>query len=87
MGFNNLGGETQLNGDGQAWWWYELDGYHNYGAQMAEADIKIPNAGAVHLADKQRRRLENDGEATYFVTITNEGPGTAWHNLCGGGFR
>jgi hypothetical protein len=84
MSFSNLGSLAQLNEHEATTWWYNLGGDH--GAQMAEADVKTPNAGAVHLADHQERKLENDQEATYFVTITNEGPGTAWHNLTGGGF-
>jgi hypothetical protein len=83
MAFNNVGPLTQLTEGGDAWWWYTIGG--DSGTQMATADIKIPNAGAVHLADNQRKELDNNGQATYFVHITNQGPGTAWHNLQGGG--
>lgn len=84
MSFNNLGPLTLLNQGGEAWWWYTRGG--DFGAQHACADIKTPNSGAVHLADMQRKRKENDGSVTYFVRITNQGPGSAWHNLQGGGF-
>ena len=83
MAFNNLGRLTQLTEGSDAWWWYTFGG--DEGTQMATADIKVPNAGAVHLADNQRKELDNSGNATYFVHITNQGPGTAWHNLQGGG--
>ncbi len=52
---------------------------------MATADIKIPNSGAVHLAGNQRKRKSNNGSTTYFVRITNQGPGSCFHNLQGGG--
>jgi len=39
----------------------------------------------VHLADQQRKVKNNAGVATYFVNITNQGPGGCFHNLQGGG--
>lgn len=84
MAFVNLGPLTSLNPGGEAWWWYTL-GPGDHGTEQATADIKTPNAGAVHLADQQRKKLENNGNATYYVRITNQGPGVCWHNLQGGG--
>jgi hypothetical protein len=52
---------------------------------MATADMKTPNQGAVHLADNQRKKKDNNGVATYYVHIVNQGPGGCWHNLQGGG--
>jgi hypothetical protein len=84
MSFSNVGPLTSLNPGDEAWWWYTLDS-GNQGSESATADIKTPNAGAVHLADQQRKRLDNNNNATYFVRITNQGPGVCWHNLEGGG--
>ena len=87
MSFNNLGPLTFLDQGQDAWWWYNFGG--DQGTQMATADIKTPNGNAngpaVHLADNQAKQLDNNGNATYFVHITNQGPGSAWHNLQGGG--
>lgn len=83
MAFNNLGPLTFLAQGQQATWWYSFGG--DRGTQFASADIKRPNGKAVHLADQQRKQFDNDGIATYFVTITNQGPGGCWHNLQGGG--
>ncbi len=83
MAFNNVGPQTNLAA-GQAFnWFYSFSG--DPGTQMATADIKIPNSGAVHLADNQRKRKNNNGSTTYFVRITNQGPGSCFHNLQGGG--
>jgi hypothetical protein len=84
MGFNNVGSIANLNPGEEAWWWYTVGG--NPGAQYASADIKTPNLGGVHLADQQQKMVDNNGNATYFVRITNQGPGSAFHNLQGGGF-
>jgi len=87
MSFNNFLSPTFLAEGGQAWWWYTFGG--DRGTQMATADIKRPNGDgrgpAVHLADEQRKQLDNNGNAIYFVHIVNQGPGPAWHNLQGGG--
>jgi hypothetical protein len=83
MSFNNLGPLTSLNPGQEAWWWYTRGG--DKGTQMATADVKTPNSGAVHLADQQRKEKDNSGNATYFVRITNQGPGVCFHNLEGGG--
>jgi hypothetical protein len=83
MAFTNVGQLVSLNPGTSWWWWYSWGPDH--GTQFATADIKTPNSGAVHLADLQKKKLENDGKATYYVRITNEGPGVCWHNLQGGG--
>lgn len=84
MAFNNLGPLTFLNAGSTVYWWYNR-GPGDAGTQLATADIKTPNSGAVHLAFDQRKEKDNNGNATYFVTITNQGPGPCWHNLQGGG--
>jgi hypothetical protein len=83
MAFNNLGSLVSLNPGTSIWWWYSFGG--DRGTQFASADVKTPNSGAVHLADEQRKQKDNNGNATYFVRITNQGPGVAFHNLQGGG--
>jgi len=83
MAFNNVGPLTFLLAGQTAFWNFSYGGDH--GTQFATADIKIPNQGGVHLADQQRKQLTNNGNATYFVNITNQGPGDAFHNLQGGG--
>ena len=83
MAFNNLGPLTFLNA-GQSTTWHFSYG-DDHGSQFGTADIKAPNNGGVHLADQQRKVLANNGVATYFVRITNQGPGGAFHNLQGGG--
>lgn len=84
MAFNNVGPLTFLSAGGSAYWWYNR-GSGDAGTQFASADIKTPNGGAVHIASDQEKKLDNGGQATYYVTITNNGPGGAWHNLQGGG--
>jgi hypothetical protein len=83
MAFENVGPLTFLAPGQTAGWWFSYGADH--GTQFATADIKIPNQGAVHLADQQRKRKDNNGNATYFVNITNQGPGGCFHNLQGGG--
>jgi len=83
MAFNNVGPLTFLAQGQSASWNYSYGGDH--GVQYASADIKTPNQGGVHLADQQRKEKDNNGNATYFVHITNQGPGGAFHNLQGGG--
>lgn len=83
MSFNNLGPLTFLAAGQDAWWWYNFGG--DRGTQFASADVKTPNQGGVHLADNQRKMKDNNGNATYFVRIQNQGPGGAFHNLQGGG--
>jgi len=83
MAFNNVGTLVNLNPGQPAFWSYSYGGDH--GTQMATADVKIPSLGGVHLAFDQKKRKVNDGTTTYFVTITNQGPGSCFHNLQGGG--
>jgi hypothetical protein len=83
MAFNNVGPLTYLPPGGSAWWWYTFGG--DRGTQFASADVKTPNLGGVHLADMQRKEKDNNGNTTYFVRITNQGPGGCFHNLQGGG--
>jgi hypothetical protein len=83
MAFNNVGPLTFLAAGQSVTWSYTYGADH--GTQFASADIKVPNQGGVHLADQQRKELNNDKRATYFVHITNQGPGGAFHNLQGGG--
>jgi hypothetical protein len=83
MAFTNALPITYLAEGQSFWWWYTWGG--DRGTQYASADIKTPNLGAVHLADNQRKRLDNNGNATYFVRILNQGPGGCFHNLQGGG--
>ena len=85
MAYTNLGPLAFLNPGGTFYWWHTHNGGGDAGTQIATADIKTPNSGAVHLAFDQRKKLENGGGATYYVTITNQGPGPCWHNLQGGG--
>lgn len=85
MAFNNVGPLTFLASGGDAWWWYTRNGGADFGTQFASADIKTPNQGGVHLADQQRKRTDQKDGTTYFVRITNQGPGSAFHNLQGGG--
>ena len=85
MAFNNVGPLTLLNPGQTAYWWYTRNNGEGVGTQFASADIKTPNSGAVHLANDQRKEKDNTGRTTYFVSITNQGPGVCWHNLQGGG--
>jgi hypothetical protein len=83
VSFNNVGPVTFLSPGQQAFWSYSFGGDHGF--QHAGADVKTPNAGSHHLADGQAKEKDNDGTTKYYVTITNQGPGGAWHNLQGGG--
>jgi hypothetical protein len=83
VAFNNVGALTYLAPGHQTGWSYSFGGDHGF--QHAGADVKTPNAGAHHLADRQAKEKDNNGMTSYFVTITNQGPGGAWHNLQGGG--
>ena len=83
MSFTNVGPLTFLATGQTAFWSYSYPG--DRGTQFASADVKAPNQGAVHVADEQGKRKENNGNATYFVQIHNRGTGSAFHNLQGGG--
>ena len=60
MAFNNLGPLTLLNPGQTAYWWYMRNGGQDFGTQFASADVKTPNAGAVHVAFDQKK----EGSAT-----------------------
>ena len=87
MAFKNVGPLTFLVPGASAVWNYSYA--TDMGPQFACADIKStahhPQASPVFLADQQRKQRQRDGNATYFVTITNEGPNGGTHNLQGGG--
>jgi hypothetical protein len=83
MAFNGLGDQVFLAEGASAYWSYWFGG--DRGTQFASADVKIPNQGAVHVAYDQCKSKDNNGNATYYVTITNRGPGGCFHNLQGGG--
>jgi len=84
MAFNNAGPPTFIPEGGPPQTWdYSFGG--DQGTQFASADIKIPNQGAQLLADRQTKRMDNNGNAIYSVTITNLGPGGTFYNLQGGG--
>lgn len=83
MAFNNAGPLTFLAQGQSVGWTYSFG--NDRGTQFASADVKAPNQGAVHEADNQAKRKENNGGATYFVRILNRGPGGAFHNIQGGG--
>jgi hypothetical protein len=83
MAFNNVGPLVSLNPGQSVGWNYSYGG--DRGTQMATADVKTPNSGGVHRAFDQKKRKLNNGDTTYFVSITNEGPGSCFHNLQGGG--
>lgn len=83
MAFNNVGSLIYLAPGQQTRWWYSFGA--DRGFQHAAADVKTPNSGGAHIADQQTKAKYNDGSATYWVTIINQGPGGAWHNLQGGG--
>jgi hypothetical protein len=85
MAFNNVGPLTFLAPGQTAFWSYTYGG--DQGTQFASADVKTPNQGAVHMADQQRKRKDNNGNATYFVNIHNQGVGGCFHNLQGGGMK
>lgn len=83
MAFSNVGPLTFLAQGQSVTWSYSFGA--DRGTQFATADVKAPNQGAVHVADNQAKRKENNGSATYFVLIRNQGPGAAFHNIQGGG--
>jgi hypothetical protein len=83
MAFNNVGPLVSLNPGQSVGWSYSYGG--DRGTQMATADVKTPNLGGIHRAFDQKKQKLNSGTTTYFVTITNEGPGSCFHNLQGGG--
>ena len=87
MAFKNIGPLTYLAPGNAATWTYSYG--MDMGPQFACADIKFyghyHGASPVFLADQQRKQLQRNGNATYFVNITNQGPTGGIHNLQGGG--
>jgi hypothetical protein len=91
MAFKNVGPLTFLATGQTATWTYSYA--TDMGPQFACADIKLRGGGhhpprspsPVYLADQQRKQLQPNRNATYFVNITNQGPGAGFHNLQGGG--
>jgi hypothetical protein len=86
-GFQNVGPLAFLVPGASAVWNY------SYGTDMGpqlycrptSSPPGIPSASPVFLADQQRKQRQRNGNATYFVTITNQGPNGGIHNLQGGG--
>jgi hypothetical protein len=85
MSFNDVGPVTYLAPGKATRWWYRRPNGDDFGFQHAAADVKTPNAGGEHVAYDQTKAKYSNGGATYWVTIKNNGPGGAWHNLQGGG--
>ena len=59
MAFNNVGALVALNPGQSVLWSYSYGGDH--GTQMATADVKIPNLGAVHRAFDQKKQKFSNG--------------------------
>lgn len=87
MAFKNVGPLTFLVPGATAIWNYSYGA--DMGPQFACADIKVtghrPRPSPIYLAHQQRKQLQANRNATYFVSITNQGPGGGVHNLQGGG--
>ena len=88
MAFKNIGPRTFLAPGTTVTWNYSYG--TDMGPQVASADIKRrpghhPRPSPVFVADQQGKQMQRNGNATYFVNITNKGPGGAFHNLQGGG--
>jgi len=88
MAFKNIGALVFLLPGHTATWTYSYS--QDMGPQFACADIKLRGGhhrgpSAIFLADQQRKQLQANGNATYFVNITNQGPVSGNHNLQGGG--
>jgi hypothetical protein len=86
MAFKNIGPMTFLVQGATVTWNYSFA--TDMGPQFACADIKLQGhfrPSPVFLADQQRKQKQGNGNATYFVNITNQGPRGGFHNLQGGG--
>jgi hypothetical protein len=84
MSFNNFGTVFFLRA-GQSLRIFYLFGNGDRGFQHAGADIKTPNNGAEVVAFDQSKKLPTAGQATYFVSFLNRGPGDVFFNIQGGG--
>ena len=90
MAFKNVGPLTYLAPGATVTWSYSYGA--DMGPQFACADIKFsgrggqnPNISPVFLADQQCKQLQRNGNAAYFVNITNRSSYGGYHNLQGGG--
>ena len=88
MAFKNVGPVTFLAQGQTASWTYSYA--KDMGSQFACADIHFirrppRRSSPVFLADQQRLQRQTNFNITYFVNITNQGPGFGAHNLQGGG--
>ncbi len=87
MAFKNAGPVVYLVPGATATWNYSFA--MDMGPQFACADIKFyghwHGPSPVFVADRQAKQLQRNGNATYFVDITNQGSIGGFHNLQGGG--
>jgi hypothetical protein len=88
MAFKNIGPVNFLVPGHTVTWTYSYG--TDMGPQFACADIKArighrPVTSPVLVADQQAKQIQRNGNATYFVNITNKGPNVGQHNLQGGG--
>jgi hypothetical protein len=83
--FTNFINAVWLDAGQSTTWWYFFGTGVDALSVFATADIKLNNQGAWHRSVNFGKRLLNDGRAWYEVTIINDGPGGAFHNLQGGG--
>ena len=81
MAFNNIGTPQWLAPNASIYWevYWNGDG----GTEFVTPDLKTPGS-TVTTADFGKR-LETNGNATYTVVFTNQGPNWAYHNVQGGG--
>lgn len=90
MAFKNIGPVVFLAPGATATWTYSYG--MDMGPQFACADIKFRGRGGhnpppspVFRAHNQCKQLQLNGNATYYVSITNESAYGGFHNLQGGG--
>lgn len=91
MAFKNVGPVVFLTAGATATWTYSYS--TDMGPQFACADIKFmgrpgggrPPPSPVFRAHRQSKQLQRSGNATYYVSITNDSAYGGFHNLQGGG--
>ena len=90
MAFKNIGSVVFLAPGATATWTYSFS--TDMGPQFACADIKFmgrprgpPQPSPVFRAHKQSKQQQRNGNATYYVNITNDSAYGGYHNLQGGG--
>jgi len=92
MAFKNIGPIVFLAPGATATWTYSYS--TDMGPQFACADIKFMGRGGggpktspspIFRAHNQCKQLQRSGNATYYVSITNESEVGGYHNLQGGG--